>query len=96
MSDLRVPFPMNDVDWLYLPFVIEKIENPDSPNGELTITRKSADPVPGPFTGIEYCTPAGSYHWAFVIEFCTRPPFRLALTEVKVSLLVYLKLALML
>ena len=34
--------------------VIEKMEKPLFPKGELTITRRSAEPVPGPFTGIEY------------------------------------------
>ena len=37
--------------------VIEKIDSPVLPNGELTMTLISTEPVPGPFTGIEYCTP---------------------------------------
>ena len=67
---------------------MEKMENPELPKGEFTITLMSADPVPGPFTGIEYWTPAGSYHCAFVMASSTRLAPKRAFTEVNVFLLV--------
>ena len=45
---------MYEVDSLYLALVMEKIEKSDPPKGVLIITRPSTEPVPGPFTGIEY------------------------------------------
>ena len=68
--------------------VIDEIENFDFAIGELMNTFAFMEVVAGPFTGIEYFTPALSYHCALVRAFSTIVPRILAFTEVKVFLLV--------
>ncbi len=68
---------------------MENMEKSDLPNGELTMMRPSTEPMAGPFTGIAYCTPAWSYHWAFVMASSTMLAPKRACTEVNVFLFVY-------